>query len=335
MIRATTGGPSRARRTKLSPIRPSSASGKLQSHSYNDILNQPIGAGVRTPPISTIQSKASDSSTKKRSHLDRRLTLSTFDGIGENAEALTRLNTPASSMDKIKIEEHITLEQLHQIKTAFEEADTDGSGTLDVDEFKTVVKNSLGVKGRNEEQINSLFMKIDSSSDGEIDWDEFCTYMQLEYSEKEDAILRSKKISFILPASSQSSPHHKAPMLRTLCLQDSYLCAGQDGLLTFWSTDLKLKRSRSILESSPTERQSFITKPRVWVTDVAVLPNNGKLLVGTGERDLHFYEIMTFEFYCQVIGLDAVPLRINFSQISEEEALIVYGDDQVFLMRAV
>lgn len=28
------------------------------------------------------------------------------------------------------------------------EADTDGSGTLDIDEFKTVVKTCLGVRGR-------------------------------------------------------------------------------------------------------------------------------------------------------------------------------------------
>jgi len=41
--------------------------------------------------------------------------------------------------------------------------------------------------------MTALFMKIDSSSDGEINWDEFCTYMQLEYAEKEESYFRSKE----------------------------------------------------------------------------------------------------------------------------------------------
>lgn len=32
--------------------------------------------------------------------------------------------------------------------SVYQDADTDGSGTLDIDEFKGVVKKSLGVKGR-------------------------------------------------------------------------------------------------------------------------------------------------------------------------------------------
>ena len=42
--------------------------------------------------------------------------------------------------------------------------------------------------------MTALFMKIDSSSDGEINWDEFCTYMQLEYAEKEESYFRSKEV---------------------------------------------------------------------------------------------------------------------------------------------
>ena len=42
--------------------------------------------------------------------------------------------------------------------------------------------------------MNALFMKIDSSSDGEINWNEFCTYMQLEYAEKEESYFRSKEV---------------------------------------------------------------------------------------------------------------------------------------------
>ena len=44
-------------------------------------------------------------------------------------------------------------------------------------------------------------MKIDTSSDGYIDWDEFCSYMQLEYAEKEAVYRRGMQINFALPVS--------------------------------------------------------------------------------------------------------------------------------------
>ncbi len=45
-----------------------------------------------------------------------------------------------------------------------------------------------------EGQIDALFQKIDWSSEGSITWDEFCTYMQLEYAEKEDSYLRAREV---------------------------------------------------------------------------------------------------------------------------------------------
>jgi len=59
--------------------------------------------------------------------------------------------------------------------------------------------------------------------------DEFCTYMQLEYAEKEDAMLRAKRVEFVLPAFSSPTPHNRAPVLRIISVaaDSSYLCAGQ------------------------------------------------------------------------------------------------------------
>ena len=35
-------------------------------------------------------------------------------------------------------------------------------------------------------QMKIMFMKIDTNCDGTVDWDEFCTYMLLEYKERQD-----------------------------------------------------------------------------------------------------------------------------------------------------
>ena len=65
------------------------------------------------------------------------------------------------------------------------------------------------------------------------------------------------------------------------------------------------------------------------MTDVAVIPAHGKLMIGTGEREFHFYELITFEFYCLIIGLEAVPLTIDVCPTEDDQCLIVFGDDQV------
>ena len=71
---------------------------------------------------------------------------------------------------------------------------------LDIGDFKNVFKSVLGIE-KADRQIERLFMKIDTSSDGYIDWDEFCSYMQLEYAEKEAVYRRGMQINFALPVS--------------------------------------------------------------------------------------------------------------------------------------
>ena len=62
-------------------------------------------------------------------------------------------------------------------------------------------------------------MKIDISSDGKITWEEFCTFMQLNFSEKEDNVRRQKEVSFSLPAKLENSPH-RYPIQKITCTND-------------------------------------------------------------------------------------------------------------------
>ena len=72
---------------------------------------------------------------------------------------------------------------LIDLKKAFDQADEDGSGALDEEEFVNAFRNVKGMKGyRTEEQLCHLFMKIDANSDGTVDWDEFTNHILLEQS---------------------------------------------------------------------------------------------------------------------------------------------------------
>jgi len=100
-----------------------------------------------------------------------------------------------------------------------------------------------------ESQIDALFRKIDCASQGAITWDEFCTYMQLEYAEIEDSYKRARQVGFQLPANSRPMPHRE-PVLRVVDTSEgSFIACSHDGLMTFWSASMTLKRTKSIIVS--------------------------------------------------------------------------------------
>ena len=63
-------------------------------------------------------------------------------------------------------------------------------------------------------------MKINFSSDGRITWEEFCTFMQLNFSEKEETVRRQKEVVFITPAKTENNPH-RSPTQKITCTGDN------------------------------------------------------------------------------------------------------------------
>ncbi|KAL1768890.1 WD repeat-containing protein on Y chromosome-like isoform X2 [Sigmodon hispidus] len=135
--------------------------------------------------------------------------------------------------------------------------------------------------------------------------DGFCTYLQLEYSEQAKAEARWATATFLLPAVQQRLSYGR-PVLRILSVpNDTLITIREDGAIYFWSLQLKLKRKKPIFGKS-TSRKSQ------WVTDIASMPQYNKLIVGTGSRELRLYEISNLEPYCQISGLEAVPLKLDY-----------------------
>lgn len=75
---------------------------------------------------------------------------------------------------------------------------------------------------------------------------DFCTYLQIEYAEMDSSSTRLKEVAFSLPATMQEIPHGE-PVLRICSLVDSTLITAQeDGQISFWSPEFKLKRSKMV-----------------------------------------------------------------------------------------
>ncbi|XP_069131359.1 LOW QUALITY PROTEIN: cilia- and flagella-associated protein 337-like [Argopecten irradians] len=342
-------------------IRPSSAAAKLQSHPsfYSNIFDnsRPATAttSTRSPeagqrPVThaaagrrQYRAPPEDERLKEIAKQPRRLTLGAVDGISEleNIPRPTMGHGAISAQLKSKIEEQINLDTLEILKQAFVEADEDGSGELELDEFKSLLKERLHLKGTttlrdspfmvpvlhskldpsvlSDAQIDSLFMKIDWSSDGAITWDEFCTYMQLEYAEKEDSYLRSKDVAFHLPAKIINC---RESILRITDTSDgTFVACSLDGNVSFLGTNMDIKKHKALINNEPGMKQK-----QKWITDFVIMNEFNKFLVGTGDREIQFYELSSLDPYCQVSGLDTVPLKLDYCSTGTDECLILYGD---------
>ncbi|XP_067949364.1 cilia- and flagella-associated protein 337-like [Watersipora subatra] len=313
------------------PVRPSSASANLQSHeSFKsglfDNKRPSTAAPVERPKTGVPKAHhwrgGSETADIEKIKLQRRPTLSTLEGLDESDVPRTGTNNAsAGDLLKSKIEEKINIDTLELLKQAFQEADEDGSGELDLDEFKILLKSKLNLAGTKDQQIDALFYKIDWSSDGNITWDEFCTYMQLEYAEKEDSYQRSKDVMFHLPAKTETMPHRDT-ILKITDTDGTFIACSQDGIVSFWDEGLRLKRTRSVVPSDLAVKQ---TKQK-WITDFSIMSQYNKIIIGTGDREIQFFELSSFEPYCQISLLETVPLHMDFCSTGTEECIILYGD---------
>ncbi|XP_064637892.1 WD repeat-containing protein on Y chromosome-like [Lineus longissimus] len=316
-------------------IRPSSAAAKLQSHPkfYTTTLYD-VGRPT-TAVLSTggLPSEKANLSQRPVTHAgprgfpkvqettrQRRNTLSTVAGIADTETAVRGIAPPipTGTVLKSKIEEKINIETLEELKGAFEQAQY---GSLNLDEFKDLLRLKLHVTGGKIAQIDALFQKIDWSSEGQITWDEFCTYMQLEYAEKEDSYLRAKEVLFHLPAKIEQIPHRE-PVLRITDTSDGHFIAcSKDGMVSFWSSLLDIKRTRTVVTAEMSARQK-----QKWITDFVIMNQYNKFIVGTGDREIQFFELSSFEPYCQISGLETVPLKLDYCSTGYDECMILYGD---------
>ncbi|KAF7700317.1 hypothetical protein HF521_003275 [Silurus meridionalis] len=236
-------------------------------------------------------------------------------------------------ISKFKIEQKVSLESLTKLKLAFEEFENAGTRFLDLPHFCHVLKKCLGLPAINDAQIRELFMKIDYSGRNSIGWDEFCTYMQLEYTEKEESVVRAKQAAFILPAKIKPLMHGE-PILRIHPTPGAAIVTvREDGTVNYWSPKLQLRKNKSVFYERP------IGRTPKWATDFIVMPQYNKLIIGTGDREIQLYELSSLEPYCQINSLETIPLKLDYCYTGPDECAIIYGDTQgcvnIILMTSV
>ncbi|XP_069035623.1 cilia- and flagella-associated protein 337 isoform X2 [Lepisosteus oculatus] len=228
-----------------------------------------------------------------------------------------------------RVEDQINNEHLQRIERMFREADTDGGGGLDMEEFRDAMKKIMGEV--DDEDLDIIFMKVDTNCDGNVDWDEYLNYMLLEYREKDslqqqtrplyfpkplkivpvahcEVIVRLQFYPFQTPQADKKDSGEQSGLPKARTQLGRYLSISRDGILYYWSERFKLLRTVNL----DTLRRSHAHP--IWVTDMICLSNLNLLAISSTGRDVEFYDISASK--CDIVfsltGLDSYILVMDY-----------------------
>lgn len=237
-----------------------------------------------------------------------------------------------------RLEDQMNNDHLKKLQNIFEDADEDGGGGLDIDEFRGAMRKTMG-SGVDDHELEILFMKVDTNCDGTVDWDEYLSYMLLEYQEKDTMTTMAQGKPFPNPAHLVSSSHKdiitSVSFIPTLSNRqcnavDSidqtvgrYASMSKEGVVNFWGMDM------SHLKTIHIEAGREKSK-RLWLTAMVPLPNVNMMAVSSTERDITLYDTNAnkFDKIFQVTQLQHCALSMDywFNCADMNQAILVWGD---------
>ncbi|QDZ24146.1 WD40 repeat domain-containing protein [Chloropicon primus] len=260
---------------------------------------------------------------------------------------------------------------LIDLKKAFDQADEDGSGALDEEEFVNAFRNVKGIKGyKTEEQLCHLFMKIDANSDGTVDWDEFTNHILLEqsrymatedeelaqalYEDDDDKVKESgepvdgekKKRNERHRGRGDSSSMKKLDRLKAMQTTNERIetkahLQHLDMIEKIeWLPQLKSYISAGRdgllkLWSDKLAPQRTIRNGKGWITDIALMSSQ-PMAVCSNERTISFYDSYrtSLDELGRIVNLDNVPLWCEYIRQSDHD-LFLYADEMGFIYNYV
>ena len=238
------------------------------------------------------------------------------------------------------------LDQLRRLKELFGVGDGNSGDELSPSQFvqaleiaRTSIPNTAtaGTKiitaatsstsnNQDKQEIKQLFRRIDANSDESIDWNEYTNYLLLEEQgaqnlEIEESRCEITSQNFVEPR--LNAGHHHREIIHTIIKLDkkqAYLTASGDGEIKLWElNNLAFRRT--------VDHQQRITC-------VIYMPRPAKLVVGSVDRTLTFYEMTSFNPIGKFCNLHSVPQTLTtfdeglaYGRNSSNLDVLLWGDD--------
>ena len=286
----------------------------------------PIGEGVisETPP-----SKAAFTRGVRRGSVTKiaitplaptisstsNLSASSVVSVGDESRATHSKKSPRAS--ERKLEDELNLLRMDELKRMFFEADEDGNGALDIEEFITTIGGVLAGPSATREKLVVLFRRMDANMDNMVDWDEFSDFMLLEGLSKDTQELTAH--SFVSrermarPAQSQHTTS-----LRSIAFAPNlqkYYTASSDSTIRVWSETMQHQKTIRLEQT---------------VLGLAVLSiGDGGMLVAATTRSVAFFDLVSMEMI-DALPCDASVLCVD-AWTHKGTQWVAFGDDQGYI----
>nr|XP_021191177.2 WD repeat-containing protein on Y chromosome [Helicoverpa armigera] len=229
------------------------------------------------------------------------------------------------------LHDRCSMQDMVAIKEAFQNAPNNQMNSL---EFRNLLKTLLNVE-YDDDEYKILFMKVNSSRTGTIDWDEFISHLILGYFTNDSSTQRKALEPPIMGLPVLMRSQHRHPISR-ICfcpdvakdrstdpIQGSYITASRDGMIGWWSLNMKLLRTA--YSTSP-----YLKVRSTWVTDMVCMPDVNIIVTSSTERDLRFYDCTAKTFTLKIIITSweymICTMHYHFTADENDDCLLICGD---------
>ncbi|XP_071337578.1 cilia- and flagella-associated protein 337-like [Trachinotus anak] len=233
-------------------------------------------------------------------------------------------------------------EDILEIVRIFEEANADGSGGLDMEEFSVAMEQFYG--SVNKDELEVLHMQIDANCDKTVDIGELLNFLLERKMASEHLDLKNQP--FPLPFKIIPVDHHKAiirlifrpfgdgkepdrgsDVSRTQTRayhKGQYLSISSDGIFSFWTDSFDTIITIPLNKSN----QPFAHNKKMHVTDMVYLEELKQVAISTTDRELSFYNCNEFPDMFVVTNsliIDTIVNAMNYWS-NGTQAVFSFGD---------
>ncbi|XP_071319393.1 cilia- and flagella-associated protein 337 isoform X4 [Trachinotus anak] len=203
------------------------------------------------------------------------------------------------------------------------------------EEFREVLRSVIG-SDIEDTWVERFFSEVDITCTGQVRWQQLCSYLLLEYTERERASVPTAALLDSQPQI-RHCPHNKRETtVRVVTVSHPpplrYVSVSKGGQLTVWNSSLHILKTLG-LAGDPTEEVANTRRFRGWTTDAVYMGNVHKVAIATDCRDLHFVNVSAAGVFEDVhlFGFRSVPTALCYwhdAECPDRPPLLLLGDEK-------
>ncbi|XP_054455444.1 uncharacterized protein LOC129091775 [Anoplopoma fimbria] len=184
---------------------------------------------------------------------------------------------------------------IHEFRPKGRSGRNRGNEGMKFAEFREVLRSVIGPDVE-DTWVERFFGEVDISCTGQVKWQQLCSYLLLEYTERDRASIPRAALLDSRPQIRHCSHNKREPTVRVVAVSHPpplrYISVSKGGQITVWNSSLHILKTLG-LAGDPTEEVANTRRFRGWTTDAVSMGNVHKVAIATDCRDLHFVNVST------------------------------------------